>query len=96
MQSLAKKSVNLCPGIHLTTFGKETILFHEGTGDTVLLHPYAASLVYLLQASNAAVAVGDLIRSLASEQDFDLDDEFSSHATSLLMELLRQDVIYLQ
>lgn len=96
MHSDTPHSVNIYPGIQLKSFGTETILYHPGTGDTILLHPHAAILIQLLQAAApSALPVRDLIHKLAEREAFELDNELSDHVLSLLGKLYQQEIVYL-
>ena len=93
MQSINNKSVSIFSEVQLRLYGDEAILFHAGTGDTLLLHPHAVSLIQLLKKTDSPVIVDDAIHAVAEAQDFELDEHFSKHILSLVHELARQEVI---
>ena len=95
MQSVQSKHISAYPHLKLKTYGKETLLFHCGTGETILLHPHVAPLISLLKRCPNPVIVSGLIEQLAEIEGFEIDDDFSIHVVSLVNELIRREVLFL-
>lgn len=95
MQSIKEKTIFLNPGVQLKFYGAEAVLFHAGTGDTILLNADAASLVQILLDAKLAVSVNVVVERLAHELRLEPDEDFSADVESLLAGFLVQEVIAL-
>lgn len=95
MQSIKHKVVTLYPGIQLKHYGTQSILFHAGTGDTILLNTHATALVKRLQTFASPVLVAELIDTLVLDQSGEPDSAGSDEIESMLAGLFSQEVVNL-
>ena len=83
-----------CLEIILKSFGNETLLFHSGSGDTLLLSPTAVPLIQRLQ--EGALEKQSLFEYVAEKLNYEVDESFLSHMEEVLSGLMKRDIVATQ
>jgi hypothetical protein len=75
----------------LKSFGKETLLFHSASGDTLLLNPSAVPMInYLREGARDKQSLFELV---ASDLNYEVDVNFLNHMEEVLSGLIKRDIV---
>jgi len=78
----------------LRSFGKETLLFHSASGDTLLLNSSAVPLINRLR--EGAIGKQSLFELVADDLNFEVDESFLTHMEEVLSGLMKRDIVAAQ